>query len=204
MIIIGLCGFQGSGKDTVADILVEKHNFIKLSFASATKDVVSNLFGWDRNMVEGNTPEARKKREEIDGWWANKLDIKDFSPRKALQLIGTDLFRNNFYDNIWVYIVEKKIIDILEKNEKNIVITDCRFPNEIEMIKKLNGKLVYIKRFVPDWFENYKNGEDLEIVKTIHQSETSWIRCIFDYEINNISSIDDLNTNIQNLIHNIN
>ncbi len=61
-------------------------------------------------MVEGNTPEACKKREEIDEWWANKLDIKDFSPRKALQLISTDLFRYNFYDNIWVYILEKKLL----------------------------------------------------------------------------------------------
>ncbi len=100
--------------------------------------------------------------------------------------------------------IRKKIIDILEKNNKNIVISDCRFPNEIEMIKKLGGKIIYIKRFVLDWFDDYKNGNDLDIVKSIHPSETSWIRCIFDYQINNISSIDTLDTNIKDLIYFIN
>ena len=36
--IIGVVGFIGSGKGTVADILVEKHGFVKLSFADAVKD----------------------------------------------------------------------------------------------------------------------------------------------------------------------
>lgn len=51
MTIIAICGFQSSGKDTLADILVNKHNFIKFSFASTTKYVVSSLFGWERIML---------------------------------------------------------------------------------------------------------------------------------------------------------
>lgn len=66
MTIIAICGFQGSGKDTLADIFVNKHNFIKFSFASATKDVVSSLLGWERVMLEGNTPEYRDKRNIVD------------------------------------------------------------------------------------------------------------------------------------------
>ena len=53
--IIGLCGLIGSGKGTVADILVDEHKFEKISFADKVKDAVSVLFDWDREMLEGET-----------------------------------------------------------------------------------------------------------------------------------------------------
>jgi hypothetical protein len=199
--IIGICGFQGAGKDTLAEILVKDHDFIKFSFASATKDVVSILFGWDREMVEGLTVESRLEREKVDEWWSNKLNINNFSPRMALQLIGTDLFRNKFYDEIWVAIVEKKIINNLNNLKKNIVISDCRFPNEINLIKKYNGKMIHIYRNLPDWYNDYKKGIEREEIKKIHPSETSWIKTIFDYEIYNNSSLFFLNKKIKNLIN---
>ncbi len=64
--IIGICGLISSGKGTVADILVEKHNFIKLSFADKLKDGVATVFGWDRAMLEGDTVESRKWLEQFD------------------------------------------------------------------------------------------------------------------------------------------
>ena len=54
--IVGLVGFIGAGKGTVADLLVERHNFIKESFANSVKDAVSVVFGWDRALLEGDTP----------------------------------------------------------------------------------------------------------------------------------------------------
>lgn len=107
--IIGLCGFQGSGKDTVGDILVKSHGFIRLSFASALKDAVAVLFGWNRDMLEGVTPESRQFREQVDEYWSEKLKIPDFTPRKALQMIGTELFRNHFHSNMWVSTSRKKL-----------------------------------------------------------------------------------------------
>jgi len=58
--IIGLVGFIGAGKGTVADILVEKHGFIKESFANSVKDAVSVIFGWDRTFLKAilQNPEA--------------------------------------------------------------------------------------------------------------------------------------------------
>jgi len=50
--IIGICGLQGSGKDTLGSILVEKYGFKKLSYAGILKDIVSILFGLSRDMVE--------------------------------------------------------------------------------------------------------------------------------------------------------
>ena len=64
--LIGLVGLIGSGKDTVAERLVSHHGFVRDSFAKSLKDAVSNIFGWDRNLVEGNTKESRAWREQPD------------------------------------------------------------------------------------------------------------------------------------------
>ena len=68
-ILIGVVGFMGSGKDTVADMLIER-GFIKDSFARTLKDAASALFGWDRDMLNGTTNESRKGREQPDPYWA--------------------------------------------------------------------------------------------------------------------------------------
>lgn len=180
MTIIAICGFQGAGKDTLANILVEKHGFVKLSFAGTVKDVASCVFGWDREMLEGSTPEARIKREIVDEWWANRLNIPNLTPRWVLQNFGTELFRNNFHQDIWIACIEKKI-----SNYKNVVITDCRFPNEIASIKKLGGFLIHIyRKQLPEWFNDFKKGI-IEPPKNLHPSEWSWIQSDFDLEINN-------------------
>ena len=61
--IIGVVGFIGSGKGTVGDLLKTEFGFHSISFASHLKDVASLLFGWDRNLLEGDTDESRSFRE---------------------------------------------------------------------------------------------------------------------------------------------
>jgi adenylate kinase family enzyme len=85
MSIIAICGFQGAGKDTLADILVNNYGFIRVSFAGAVKDVASAIFGWDREMLEGRTKESREKREVIDEWLANRLSIPHLTPINYLE-----------------------------------------------------------------------------------------------------------------------
>lgn len=195
MIILGICGFQGSGKDTFANYLVQNYGFVKFSFASAVKDVVSNIFGWDRSLLEGVSDESRKFREMEDVWWSEKLKIPGFTPRDALQQIGTELFRKKLNFEIWTSVIEKKILNELENYGSNakIVISDCRFPNEISMLKKFNFKLIHIKRNLPqyDWFELYKSGTDCVESSKLHESEIAWIRQVHDFTIcNTVENID--------------
>ena len=56
--IIGLVGFQGAGKDTIADYLVNIHEFKRESFANTLKDAVAHIFGWDRELLEGRTRQS--------------------------------------------------------------------------------------------------------------------------------------------------
>ena len=108
--IIGICGLIGSGKGTVADILVEEHSYEKLSFADKLKDGVSSVFGWDRQMLEGDTDDSRKWREQQDEFWTKETS-EEITPRLILQLFGTDCMRNGFYDGIWVSLVKQQLLN---------------------------------------------------------------------------------------------
>ena len=188
--IIGLCGAQGSGKDTVANILISEYGFVKLTFASTLKDVVAILFSWPRDLLEGLTEESRLWRETVDDFWSEKLSIPSFTPRKSLQMIGTDLFRIHFNNDIWINIVENKIGATLKNNPNtNIVISDCRFANEFSLIKQFpDSHIITILR------------EKNIIQNLAHSSETEWVNYNFDAILQNDNSIDDLKSNLKSLL----
>ena len=202
--IIGICGFIGSGKDTVADYLVNFHEFRRESFANTLKDAVSSVFGWDRTLLEGRTKEAREWREQVDPWWAERLDMPTLTPRWVLQYWGTEVCRRAFHDDIWIASLENK----LRNSRDHVVISDCRFPNEITSIKRAGGKIIWVKRgSLPDWYEtavSANSGHNFAIqelkIKKIHASETAWVGTEFDAVIENDSTIDDLYKQISNLL----
>ena len=150
--IISLSGLIGSGKDTVAEILVASHGFKRLSFSAALKDAVAAIFGWDRTLLEGLTPEARAWRENEDIWWTDHLDFGiQITPRWVLQYIGTEVMRDHFDTNIWVLALIKKIQD----SEQNVVISDARFLNEMQAVKAAGGINVGVYRKLPNWLEKF-------------------------------------------------
>jgi hypothetical protein len=183
--IVGVCGYIGSGKDTLADILIKERGYIKLSFASALKDAVSAIFGWDRNMLEGADSESRLWREQPDEWWSKRLNIPGLTPRWVLQHLGTDILRDKFHPDIWIASLERKIE--LNSLKNNIVITDCRFENELEVLRRLGATMIRINR----------NGSK-EPILTVqnHSSENSWQHFDFDFSIENNSTLDDLRAKV--------
>lgn len=202
--IIGVCGFIGSGKDTVADYLVNFHEFRRESFANSLKDAVAQVFGWDRTMLEGRTAQAREWRERVDTWWANRLNIPELTPRLMLQLWGTEVCRAGFHDDIWIASLENK----LRNSQDNVVISDCRFPNEIKSLRAAGGVIICVERGVqPHWTsiaETANRGDRKAQAwlkqEGIHASETSWVGTDFDFVLYNNSSIDSLYNQIQNVI----
>jgi hypothetical protein len=208
--IIGFVGFIGSGKDTAADYLVNFHGFRRDSFASTLKDAVSAVFGWDRTLIEGRTKEAREWREQVDEWWAERLNIPHLTPRWILQQWGTEVCRQGFHDDIWIASLENK----MRKTKDNIVISDVRFPNEIKAIHNAGGIVVRVKRGEdPIWYTdaaNVNRGPDANVNWAtskrrmdklgIHASETAWVGGEIDFEVDNNGSIDDLFEQIKNLV----
>ena len=126
--LIGILGRIDSGKGTVADELANTYGFRQDSFAATLKDITAVLFNWDRAMLEGDTAESRAAREVVDEFWADQLGMPNFTPRLALQLLGTDVFRNHFHQDIWVLSVMARY-----KEDENVVISDARFPNEVQI-----------------------------------------------------------------------
>jgi hypothetical protein len=201
--IIGVCGFIGSGKDTIADYLVGFHGYRRDSFAGTLKDAVAAVFGWDRELLEGRTPEARAWREQVDTWWATRLDMPHLTPRWVLQYWGTEVCRKAFHDDIWIAALEAR----LSRRSDNTVISDVRFPNEIASIRNAGGKIVWVKRGeLPEWYDIAveSNSGNFDHMKTaypeVHVSETAWIGTKFDVEIDNNGTIEELYTSIKNLV----
>jgi hypothetical protein len=199
--IIGICGLIGSGKGTVADILVDQ-GFKKVSFADKLKDGVSTIFGWDRAMLEGDTDESREWREQRDDFWSNETKM-EVTPRLVLQLFGTDCMRNGFDDGVWVSLLKKTILE----NPGNYVIPDVRFENEINMIRDIGGEIWWTKRGDnPEWWSkavlDTQTGSNFMADEDIHPSEWKWANTNdrFDEIIYNESSLDDLRYRVLDLL----
>ena len=67
--LIGLVGFIGAGKGSVADIFVEKYGFQKEAFANPVKDAIAAMFSWNRKWLEGDSEWSRAWREKPDLFW---------------------------------------------------------------------------------------------------------------------------------------
>lgn len=205
---IGLLGNIGSGKNTVAQYLATK-GCIPTSFAGPLKDLCANVFGWDRDLLEGETDESRQFRETVDMFWSKKLSIPNFTPRLALQLIGTDVMRNHFNENIWISSLEYRVKKLHHQNEC-VVISDCRFQNEVKIIQAMNGTIILVEREEkPEWYEIALKANQGDAVarhimnrdfKQIHASEWDWIGCHIDFTVKNNSTKEELFEQIDQIL----
>jgi hypothetical protein len=203
--IIGLVGFIGSGKGTVGDILADEYGFKRESFAKSVKDALSPIFGWERSLLEGDTVQSRSFREQPDAYWSNIMG-RDFTPREALQLMGTEAGRNVFHPEIWVHSLERRL-----KEDSSYVITDVRFPNEMNMIQRVGGKIIRVRRGAePEWYKdaeqiNYAHmfsssgaphSQTMPNYPKIHYSEWAWIGYPMDVTIENDGTLQELRATV--------
>jgi len=183
MELICIIGNIGSGKSTAGNIL-KQYGYEEITFANPVKEI-GLILGFEH--------------KELYGSQEDKLKINEFwgvSGREFMQKFATNIMRNELHKHInmnmdgktiWVRLCEKKIIQMLKENKK-ILISDGRFPDEINMIKQYNGTIIKLER---------NNSFDLN-----HESESYISNIKYDKLINNNGTLDDLENEIKKVIKN--
>ena len=216
--IISISGKKQSGKDTVGKIIQKLHPEFEIKkFADKLKDIVCLLIECTREQLEQEDFKNRELGEEWDKiekvfvgssnasfpnapMFFNKT-VK-MTPRLMLQLLGTEAGREIIHPDIWVNSLfsdyRKKdiwfdpiVVGTSGIRKSNWIITDTRFPNEADRVKKEGGILIRINR------------EGLQYDN--HTSETALDNYEgFDYVVDNNGSLEDLETKIKNILNGIN
>lgn len=179
--LIGISGKIGSGKDTAAEIIQHLTNPMGLDmfpyevkkFAGKLKIIASILTGIPVEKFE----DQEFKKQYLGEDWNYQIDkfnpIQKMTVRELLQKLGTEAMREGLHTNVWVNAL------FADYNENsNWLVTDTRFANEAEAIKKLGGVVLRIER------STCQLGT--------HASETALDDYTFDYVIHNNGSKEDL------------
>jgi hypothetical protein len=211
--ILGISGKAGSGKDTVADFILEHEGFIKISLADPIKRFAMDVWDFSEKQMFGDS----KYRNIPDSRYVTNTNVF-LTPRLVLQQIGTECTRYLDSD-VWIrYAIRiSKILLEAKPGEfyysqiggleqypqdlgdfpskvKCIVIPDVRFINEVKHIKNVGGKLLRVIR----------PGAGLEGSFANHQSESEMDNIqddIFDKVIINTGTLDDLKTNVEDFLN---
>jgi dephospho-CoA kinase len=193
-LIIGLVGKIGSGKTTVSNYLESKYQYSEYSFAGPIK-LIGSAFGFEDYQLNG----TQTQKLEVNKYWG-------ISARHFLQKFGTDICRDILPNVIpdmqlgesgspWINLFEIHVNKLIKKNcNVKIIISDVRFADEANAIKKMGGHLIRINM-------NAKN----KIIDntTTHSSEVDIDNIIVDDDIYNNETLDELYLNVDNILNTI-
>lgn len=181
--ILSLSGKKKSGKDTIANFLVKDQNFIKLSFATPLKELISKVFRLDTNLLHDDVLKdtelgekiiidyyhVDKIRQIVSEEWGFPIDystrekLERFhgheinTPRKLMQVIGTDMLREGVRDDIFIVLMASKLKEVTRPT----VVADSRLENEREFLKKIGAVMALVKRHQPeDKFDDHISEND--------------------------------------------
>jgi len=189
MAIIGITGKARSGKDTFADMLINElkwqgKEYIKMAYSDELKRKAAKEFDLSHEQLYGKLKEVPDHRYSKGNVSSNPYEAF-WTPREILQHLGTEGYRK-IEPKFWIRQLFKRIDGVFIKN---VIITDCRFPDEIDAILYEGGNVIQIVRDDKDKITNEK-----------HKSETAlddypWWHC----RIYNNGSIENLGKQAQDV-----
>jgi hypothetical protein len=183
-IIIALTGAAGSGKTEASRYFAANHSFHRLRFAAPLKAMLHCL-----GLTEEHTDGALKELP------CAALGGK--TPRYAMQTLGTEWGRDLIYPTLWAHAAVRQI-DMVP-NEINILFDDCRFPNEIAELRKLEDTTVFVIRIVRP--TGIQKRRWWQIWRKVHVSET--LRIEPDFIVPNDGTIAELYGRLREIVDTI-
>jgi hypothetical protein len=175
--LVGLTGYAGSGKNAAAEGLVAS-GWSQLSFAEPIRQMLLVLNPIIHAGIHLQT------FIDDQGWDETKYSYPEV--RRLMQVLGTEVGRDMIDDDLWVKLAKKTMEDCF-KQGKPVVFTDCRFPNEVEMIRFNGGKIIRIHR------EGTKPAQN-------HVSDTNVDLLPVDREIINSGTVEDLQNALKSIL----
>lgn len=185
--IIAVTGFAESGKDTVAERLVEAHGFVRDAFADDVKKAALTLDPWIRTDAEHDGFERLSRLVERLGWTIAKQNPE---VRTTLQRIGSEIGWMMHGPQLWTDIVEDRMPGKLA-GAAGLVLPDLRFPHEQDWLRRVNGILVRVDRGAHRGTDASTSG---------HVSETWMSQLTPDVTLRNDSTITVLHERVDNLM----
>lgn len=170
--IIGISGKARSGKDTIANYLVEKYGFSRVGWAERLKKGIAVFHGWDERHIEGEL------KDVVDPKWG-------YSPRHAFVGMGTDLIRNQWDVDFWV---KSALLPLMDK-PGYFCFADTRFPNEGEKIRELGGINIRVVR-----------ADAQKVESDDHESEAGLPDHLIDHVIENNSTLEHLYAKVREIL----
>jgi len=175
--IYGLVGKKRSGKDECASIFI-KHGFKQYAFADPIKEISKIIFSFTDDQLFGES------KEDVDDTWKIK-------PRDTFQFIGTDAMRNTLSarfphigKNIWIKHLQLR----LERTTDDVIVSDIRYQNELDMIKQLGGKIYKVQRTGMELHDSHESESGIDDLHGI------------DAIIENDKSLDDLHMKVEYIL----
>jgi hypothetical protein len=185
--VVLISGKKQHGKNTVANFLKDfasekGYNVVEMAFADPLKTVAQQLFRLTpRQIWNGH------EKETVDGRWG-------MTPREIMQKLGTEVGRS-IHSEVWVrnlcYRIQEQKFDQTCPAPTIVLVTDTRFPNEVEVPKKILGNVVTVRvnrQGMPTTaFDNHPSETSLD-------DYSSW-----DFVIHNDTGLEDLKLDCKNL-----
>jgi hypothetical protein len=139
---IGIIGRARSGKDTAGKWFVDGRGYRRVAFADALKEAALKVDPIVDQRWEGSQLVPLSLARVVRGWgWEYAKEMRGV--RRILQELGSAMRAVD--PDIWIRPVLAKAI---EANDAGVpvVVTDVRYPNEVEALKRGGFKLLHINR----------------------------------------------------------
>jgi len=208
-LLIGMGGLKTSGKDAASDFLVQHRGFVKIGMSAGLHECLMALNPWVRvtptdvqNLAAAGI-RVPADMLDIHTIWRRYADLEralGYTDMKIIaevrslqQRMGTEVGRDLIDQNIWTDMTARTVQRLREDGHP-VVVTGIRYSNELKMIRRLDGRSIWVDR------PSVRLAQGQHPTLDTHSSETSLDHHSFDRLLSNDGTLDCLRERVLDLV----